>query len=475
MPLLMALLLCLLPLSAQRSTKPAPKPSTPVKKLEQQRNNLLKQIEQTSKALKEVKQTSQEEAKRLQLVKQQVAQRKEVIAVIGQEMQALEGQLDSLGGRIAKLRTRESRLLSEYASSLRAMYRGEVEGQRLLYLLSAKNIKELRLRQRFIAKYARATSEVAMDLRSTRQDIEQTQAKTNQLHQQKAEVRSLRERERQALEAEEGKRSAQINKLKSEERQLAQDLNKQKRQAEQLDSQIQAQIAAEIAAAEAKARKAQEAREARQRRREEARRKARERVAGNAGKKPSPSPTKPSKPNKQDEEDKAEEVEDRRDAEESERRAEEHGGYAMNAGERKLSGSFAQNKGRLPMPVRGRYRMVRGFGTQQHQQHSRIHITNGGIDLRVESDRNAYSVFEGVVSRIFVTPGFGQSVIVRHGNYLTVYSNLSSVRVKSGQRVQGGTALGTINSDNSNGRGNVLHFQLWHERRKQNPSQWVRP
>lgn len=126
------------------------------------------------------------------------------------------------------------------------------------------------------------------------------------------------------------------------------------------------------------------------------------------------------------------------------------------------------------MPVRGRYELVRRFGVQQHDELSRISISNGGIDLRVSGDRGAYSVFDGVVSRIFMTSGYGQSVIVRHGNYLTVYANLSSVRVSSGQRISAGTQIGTISADDSNGRGNTLHFQLWHERNKQNPSSWLR-
>ena len=111
---------------------------------------------------------------------------------------------------------------------------------------------------------------------------------------------------------------------------------------------------------------------------------------------------------------------------------------------------------------------------QQHSEFSRVSISNGGIDLRVYGDRNAYCVFEGVVSRVFVTSGYGQSVIVRHGNYLTVYANLSSVRVSSGQHISSGSVIGTISSDDSDGRGNVLHFQLWHERSKQNPEAWLR-
>lgn len=473
-------LLCLLPLVGKAQ-------SNKVRRLEKQRGDMLRKIEATNKALQAVKKNNQEESKRLELVRRQVAQRKEVIAILGEEMQALEGQIDSLGGRISSLRNRESRLLEQYRRGLKALQRTHSERERLLFLFSAKDMEDLRQRQHFLVKYARTTSRVASELKTTRQDIERTQAEVTQVHQQKAEVLDIKDREKKALEHEEGKRTAEINNLKGQERKLSQDLDKQKRQAQQLEAQIQAQIAAEIAAAEAKARREREAREARQRRRAEAKRRAAERIRQNQEKRrkqeATGKPIDPREEQKQREEEKrdAEELarQEREDNAENargsgERKSAISGGYAMDVNERKLSGNFSQNRGRLPMPVRGRYDLVRRFGTQQHDLHSRVSISNGGIDLRVYGDRSAYAVFEGVVSRVFVAAGYGQGVIVRHGNYLTVYVNLSSVRVAMGQRVSAGTVLGTISSDDSNGRGNTLHFELWHERSKQNPASWLR-
>lgn len=324
----------------------------------------------------------------------------------------------------------------------------------MIFLLSAKSIGEARERQHFLSKYALSASRLAKELKETRGEIQRTQDVVNATHEQKAVTLALRDKERKALEVEEGKHSSNISNLKGQEKKLSQDLARQRRQASQLDAQIQAQIAAEIAAAEARARKEQELRE-RKRRQAQASKQSR---------------TK--EPNK--EEVQTQEKETEASQSETSRQSSIRGGYAMDAAERKLSGGFAQNRGRLPMPVRGRYDLVRRFGMQQHSEFSRVSISNGGIDLRVYGDRNAYCVFEGVVSRVFVTSGYGQSVIVRHGNYLTVYANLSSVRVSSGQHISSGSVIGTISSDDSDGRGNILHFQLWHERSKQNPEAWLR-
>lgn len=508
--------LLLSPLGAE-----AQKRSGKVRSLEKQRTEMLRKINATSQAIERIKKDSREEAKRLELLRKQVAQRKEVIAVLGQEVDELSGQMDELSGRIAKLRQREENLLSQYALSLKAMQRNDSERNKLVFLLSSENVSELRMRQNYLKKYALAAGRVADELKATREEIQIAQAEVSRVHQQKAEVLAISNQEKKALEQEEGQRATKVSKLQGEAKKLSQDLAKQKREAEQLDAKIQAQIAAEIAAAEERARKAEKRREADKKRREEAKRRAEERVRQNqeAARRREAAARKRQEElakrkaelakklkDEQDaearaaaeaesrrlaEQERAAAEADRRAEQEERRRAEEDtravereeeserksaigGGYAMDAGERKLSGSFSQNRGRLPMPVRGRYELVRRFGTQQHDQHSRVHVASGGIDLRALGDRGAYAVFEGVISRVFVTPGYGQSIIIRHGNYLTVYANLSSVSVSSGQRVSAGTRLGSISSDDSSGRGNVLHFQLWHERTKLNPAQWIR-
>lgn len=428
--------------------------SKQVRRLEKQRTEMQKKIEKTSRELQLIQKHGAEEHKRLKLVQEQVANRKEVISVIGKEMEVLQGQIDSLGGRIAHLRNRESRILAQYAQSVKALQHSKEGRNQMIFLLSAKSIGEARERQHFLSKYALSASRLAKELKETRGEIQRTQDVVNATHEQKAVTLALRDKERKALEVEEGKHSSNISNLKGQEKKLSQDLARQRRQASQLDAQIQAQIAAEIAAAEARARKEQELRE-RKRRQAQASKQSR---------------TK--EPNK--EEVQTQEKETDASQSETSRQSSIRGGYAMDAAERKLSGGFAQNRGRLPMPVRGRYDLVRRFGMQQHSEFSRVSISNGGIDLRVYGDRNAYCVFEGVVSRVFVTSGYGQSVIVRHGNYLTVYANLSSVRVSSGQHISSGSVIGTISSDDSDGRGNILHFQLWHERSKQNPEAWLR-
>lgn len=419
-----------------------------VRSLERQRTDLQTKIERTSRDLEAVRRTSRAEEKQLKLVQQQVAQRQEMIKLIGNEMQALEHLIDSLGQELVVLRGRESRLLSQYAQSVRALHRRNADADKLLFLLSAKSFDEAMLRQRFLSRYAKATSRATTELRAVRREIETAQAEVNHSHEQKAHLLALREEERRQLETEQGKRQTHLKSLEGQAKALTKSLAQQRREAQQLDAKIQAQIEAEIAAAEAAARRAREARERR--------RKASTQPSSTTSDKPQ---TAESQAGAQDERE--------------ERIAASRGGYAMNAEERKLSGSFSGNRGRLPMPIRGRYDLVRRFGLQQHSTQSKVQINSGGIDLRAYNDLNVYAVYSGVVSRVFMTPGYGQSVIVRHGNYLTVYSNLGQVKVSAGQRIKTGQTIGIIGTSGDEGRKRVLHFQLWHERTKLNPEQWL--
>lgn len=431
--------------------------SRKVRTLERQRSEMQSKIKRTEVELSRIRQSSAAEQQRLKLIAQQVAQRQQMIALIGEEITALERQIDSLGGEMARLRTRERHLLEQYVRSLKAMQQRDTSSDQLLFVFSASSLDEAMLRQRFLSGYAIATSRATSEIKETRRGIEQVQAEVNASHEQKSKLLELRTSERQALEQEASKRKAQVATLRGTEQKLSKSLESQRRQAQQLEAQIQRQIATEMAAAEERARKERERARTKQ---AQSAKPTRGKASGTSA--PDTSGGSASHATEDD------------SSQPKKSKSAVSGGYAMNAEERKLSGSFAQNRGRLPMPVRGRYDLVRRFGLQQHDEHARVQVSSGGIDLRVYADKSAYVVFDGVVSSVFVTPGYGQSVIIRHGNYLTVYANLSSVRVSRGQRVKMGQTLGTISSAGDVHRANILHFQLWHERSKLNPERWVK-
>jgi septal ring factor EnvC (AmiA/AmiB activator) len=156
-----------------------------------------------------------------------------------------------------------------------------------------------------------------------------------------------------------------------------------------------------------------------------------------------------------------------------ERQAEIRGGYAMTATEKALSSSFADNKGSLPFPLRGNYKIVTYFGIHQYKELTKVSVNCNGIEIETTPDNEARAVFDGVVSRIFILPGYHNSIIIRHGNYLTLYSLIKQVYVKQGDKVYTGQSLGKIYTDKENGNSTLLHFELWKEQTKLDPLPWL--
>ena len=454
--LLASSLLALTPEAAAQGRK-----SRTLQRLEQERKQLLRSIEASDKKLQQLRRDTRNEEQTLSTVKEQVEQRRQVVAVLGNEVSGLQARIDTLSGHIGRLHRRESALLLRYRAALVQLQRIDTHIDPVLFVLSSQNPAEARERQRFLSRYSKAVREASVALRTTRTEIEATKAEVGRTHSEKEQLLSLREAEKKKLEAEEQQRAAQVKDLQGKQQVLAQDLSKQKQKAEELDRKIQAQVEAEIIAAQRRAAELQRRREEARRRRQAQRTQptpppSTGRSGRGKGTTPPPPPPPPA------------------DDEPEERRAATPGGYAMDANERALASSFAQNKGRLPAPIRGSYSILRTFGVHQHSEHNRVQVNSSGVDFGVNGDSRAYAVFSGVVSRVFVIPGYGTAVILRHGNYLTVYANLSSVAVSTGSRVSTGQGIGSVGASPDGSSGRLLHFQLWHERTKLNPLAWIK-
>ena len=136
----------------------------------------------------------------------------------------------------------------------------------------------------------------------------------------------------------------------------------------------------------------------------------------------------------------------------------------------KLDGKFANNKGKLPWPAVGP--VVSRFGKQYHPVYKSLELPqNNGIDIAVNKDESVKAVFDGVVSKVFVMPGYNQCVLIQHGNYFTLYCKMKGLSVKAGDKITTGQSLGTIDTI---GGQTQLHFEVWKGSAPQNPEQWLR-
>lgn len=136
-----------------------------------------------------------------------------------------------------------------------------------------------------------------------------------------------------------------------------------------------------------------------------------------------------------------------------------------------LSGQFAQNRGKLPWPVKQGVVSER-FGVHNHPVYKNLKLPdNPGISFSTTKGADVFCVFDGEVRKVFFMPGYSQCVLVQHGEYFTLYCKLSKISVKNGQKVKTGEKLGSLEID---GNTSSLHFQLWKGTDKQDPEKWLR-
>ena len=165
----------------------------------------------------------------------------------------------------------------------------------------------------------------------------------------------------------------------------------------------------------------------------------------------------------------------RREIEKELARANKNNSFKLSPEAKLASSSFEKNKGNLPWPV-SRGTITKKFGKQRHSQVSTTFIQNNGIDISTLKSATVRSVFEGTVTSIFTIPGSGQTVIVSHGAYRTVYSNLKTVDVKLNQKLSTKQTIGVL-LPNSSGTISESHFEIWKisgsEMKPQNPASWL--
>lgn len=136
--------------------------------------------------------------------------------------------------------------------------------------------------------------------------------------------------------------------------------------------------------------------------------------------------------------------------------------------------AFEAQKGKLKYPVSGNYNVVRGFGRYNDPDYPKMTLDNPGIDIEAEKGAKALAVYGGVVSAVFRSSGFHHIVMIRHGEYITVYANLKNVSVKKNEKVKAGQNLGTIYTDPSDKDRTILHFEVRKEKKRLNPLEWIK-
>ncbi len=341
---------------------------------------------------------------------------------------------------LSVLTIQAEKLRAAYIESLRRLQPYDRNRSTLSFIFTSKDFVTLQRRLRYLKQFSTWRQQRSEALMLTLDSLE---AKRNRLAMLESKSNALiTQANNEQLRLDSNRKGAEeiVQSLRRDEQSLRQVLEQQKRQARILDQKLDKLIAEE------QARIAREKeKEAERRRREAADKKGTDKkTPGSATTTPPPS-TKPSPAPAAMTESSSVEI---------------------------VGGSFADNKGKLPFPVAGKYRVISKFGRQPHPSLPKVEIENSGIDIETSPGAAARAVFDGKVSAIFKEDGYNSIVMVRHGSYITIYAGIDNVNVKTGDKVKAGQTIGKVNVDASRGIP-VLHFEIRNERNKLNPSAWL--
>lgn len=507
--IILALLVFVMPTEAQTKKRTTTKTTTTKKKstkktasssskkktvsiqgLKKERAQIQKNIKRQEQALRANKADVQKRLRDLMVLNTQINDSKKNIDAIEDDISHLNGNIGLLESQLETLTKQLDERKQKYVKSLRYMSRSHSAQDKLMFIFSAQNFRQMYRRMRFVKEYAsfqRAQGEML------KKKQEQVEEKRHQLEDSKKQMNNLLykgKQEHSTLESRQAEQQNMVSSLQKQQKTIQSVINDQKKKDAALNAQIDRLIAEEVARQQAEARRKAEAEAAKKRKEELARKKAeaeksalenqrRIDAARAKEKKLKEAAANASAENRKRAEQKALEAEaDRKAAErkadvDRERsnkevaRAKENSAAAMyNSVDRQLSNNFESNKGRLPIPITGQYRIVSHFGQYNVEGLKNVTLDNKGINILGTSGCQARSIFDGEVSAV-ANIGGTWLVLVRHGRYISVYCNLRNVSVGKGQKVSARQAIGTVGKDN------ILQFQLRKETAKLNPESWL--
>ncbi len=433
--LICILLFSTLTLAAQQSSK---------EELEKKRKAALAEIEATTQLLNENKKTTSNAINLLNLRSKQIQARREVIVLLNKEIQSIDEEIHRKEVNVKTLERELKVKKDSYSESLRKMYSHKNNQDKLLFVLSAQNISQSYRRILYLREYSNWQKQKAEDIIDKHKRVEEEKTELLQTKEEKLALLEGKIKEEDKLKEEEDSYKIEIQDLKKEQKTLLSELNKKKKEAEALNREIDKIIAEEIARAERAERAARATAEAQALA-----------LAKKKNEKKAKTTTSPSNEVHQ-----VEEVKKEPEA------------PVISKENTILSLDFEKNKGRLPSPIKGNYTIVKHFGLVKHADLQYVTTTNHGIDLQTSAGNMACSVFDGEVLSIFKVPGFGTAnVIILHGNYMTIYANLSEVNIQKGDKVKTGQIIGKIATDPGNGT--ILHFEIRHKETKLDPEYWL--
>ena len=439
----LALLLAFAVMPAMAQTKK-------INQLKSQKSQIEKGIQKAKSQLQQTKQETVKKEQTADFLEDQLESRLQYIHQLEVEVDSLNGRVERLKSELDALKVQVTDKKNKYIQSLRSARNSQNLRNPLLFIFSAKSFPQIYRRMRYAREFAAWQKNLGLQLMAKENEARD---KRNELLGVKQQVSgTIQEiiKERRQLAAQHSVVQANVLELKKKQKEIEKQVAEQQKQLNALNKKIDELIAYEIEQArkraEAEARRKREAEAAARAKAEQQKKTAKDNSKAGKSDKSSKTTTKSDKSST----------------------TTAAPTRWLTAEDRQLNGNLEHNKGRLPVPITGPYRIERRFGLTHVT--ATVVLDNKGVNYQGQAGAHARSIFDGEVSAVFQL-GALKNVLVRHGSYISVYCNLSSTIVSRGQKVKARDILGTVAADD---RGNyVLHFQLRKETAKLNPEVWI--
>lgn len=447
--LLLMMSLCL-PSPAQRQKAKAKAKTTATqktqKKTQQKQLTERQRLEAQKKQVKEKQAAARKRQRELegrvktglenvQILDGEIENKRLVIDSIKQDITLLDSSITLLGQELEVLKQELQDRKDRYMKSVRYMYRNRKTQNKMMFVFSAKNFNQMYRRLRYSNDYATFQKAQGEAVKLKSEQVEQKKHELDSVRGQQRSLLSRQQSEQHQMEQKQTQQKVLVDQLKKEQKTVQQLIAKQQQEEKELNAKIERAIQAEIARAEAEARRKAEA----ERRRQEALAKKNQQKGGSqkATAEKSPKKTTTTREN-----------------------------FELPAADRALTGSFESNKGRLPIPITGSYSLIRGLGLYAVAGIRGVTLESKGLYYKGKPGAQVRCVFDGQVTAI-VERGNSYVVMVRHGRYISVYCNVTGLRVANKQMVKTNQILGNV------GENNILQFQLRNWTQILNPKPWL--
>lgn len=377
--------------------------------LEARRQELRLEIQKISQLQAENKSKQKSQLSLIQEFNYKISVINNLIKVTNQQTNLLTRDINNNQKRITSLRNELEHLKKEYAAMIVKSYKNKNQQSRIMFLLSSEDFKQAYKRLQYIKQYSNHQKEQGETIKAKTIELQEINSNLQTQKNDKQNLITENRELQQSLEKERSQHQSLMNSIKKNINVYASQIRAKQREAERIDREIENIIKAAIASSNKK--------------------------AGNTA------------------------------------TATSSTSFALTAEEKVLAANFVANKGKLPWPVEKGYVTV-GYGTQPSSIDRSVSIKSNGVRIATEKGAKVRAVFNGEVSRIVLIKNANPVVMIRHGNYITAYKNLSKVYVKEGDKVTTKQSIGEVFTNPNDGE-TVLSFIVFKEAQTENPASWI--